>query len=96
MISLIRWLYLNYKYRIFPLPNDPFRLQKPAADLNISLAYTYKRYGMDVPLVQQRITQRLNFLAWSAPLSIVMLCLALMVGAVFSCSLIGEDFQSHF
>ena len=91
MISLIRWLYLNYKYRIFPLPNDPPRLQK-LADLNISLAYTYKRYGMEVPLVQQRITQRLNSLAWSAPLSIVMPCLALMVGAIFSCSLIGEGF----
>src|SRR5262245_65529148 len=28
MISLIRWLHLNYKYRIFPLPNDLPRLQK--------------------------------------------------------------------
>ena len=96
MISLIRWLYLNYKYRIFPLPNDSLRLQELAADLDISLAYMYKGYVLDVPLAQQRITQRLNSLAWSTPMSIVMLCLALMVGAVFSCSLIGEGFQSHF
>src|SRR5262249_25475680 len=63
MISLIRWLYLNYKYRIFPLPNDPPRLQKLAADLNISLAYTYKGYGMDVPLAQQSHHSEIKFIS---------------------------------
>src|SRR5215813_9145903 len=58
MISPIHWLYLNYKYRSFLLPNDSPRLQKLAADLDISRAYTYKGYGLDVPLAQQRITQR--------------------------------------
>jgi len=81
MLPVIRWLYLNCKYRVCPLPNDAVTLQKLAMSLNIPLAFTYKANGLDVTLAQQRIRDNLNSLRWFAPLVIAVVCFALIVAA---------------
>jgi hypothetical protein len=48
MRPVIRWLYLNFKYRVWPLPTDPASLQKIAMDLRVPLAFTYRMHGLDV------------------------------------------------
>jgi hypothetical protein len=71
MPSVIRWLYLNLKYRLWPLPSDPIQLKKIAMDLKVPLAFTYRAHGLDVPLAQQRIHECLKSFRWSAPLLLV-------------------------
>ena len=83
MPRVIRWLYLNCKYRVCPLPNEPPMLQKLAIDLHIPLAFTYKANGLDVTLAQERIHEKLNSLRWIAPLLIAVVSFALIVAAFF-------------
>ena len=64
MACITRWLYLNFKYRICPLPTDPASLEKVAKNLNIPLAFTYTWHGLDVTLAQQRIRENLNSFRW--------------------------------
>ena len=78
---VIRWLYLNCKYRVCPLPNDPTSLETIAMNLKIPLAFTYRWDGLDVPLAQQRIRENLNSFRWIAPLVIAVMCYALIVAA---------------
>ena len=73
MPPVIRWLYLNCKYRVSLLPNEPATLQKLAVDLHIPLAFTYKANGLDVTWAQQRIREKLNSLRWVVPLIIAVL-----------------------
>jgi hypothetical protein len=81
---VIRWLYLNFKYRLWPLPADPIQLQKIATDLNVPLAFTYRWHGLDVALAQQRIHECLKSFRWSAPLVLVVLSFALMISCIVS------------
>ena len=84
MPPVIRWLYLNCKYRVCRLlPNEPGTLQKLAIDLHIPLAFTYKANGLDVTLAQQRMREKLNSLRWIAPLVMAVLCCAFIVAALF-------------
>ena len=78
----IRWLYLNIKFRVCALPNEPATLEKLAMNLNISLAFTYRRDGIDVTLAQQRIHESLKSFRWITPLAIAGLCFALIVAAL--------------
>ena len=57
----IRWLYLNFRYRFQPLPNDPAELEKLAKNLQIPLAFTYRANGIDPELAKQRIRENLVF-----------------------------------
>jgi hypothetical protein len=84
MRPLFYWLYLNLKYRIRSLPTDPVLLQKIAMDLKIPLAFTYRMHGLDVALAQQRIHESLKSFRWTAPLVLVVLSFALMIGCVIS------------
>ncbi len=81
MPPVLRWLYLNFRCRARPLPNDRTELEKLANGLQISLAFTYKADGLDTTLAQQRIRETLNSFRWIAPLAIAGLCLALVVYA---------------
>jgi len=83
MPLILRWLYLNFRYRVWPLPNNPAKLEKLAKDLQIPLAFTYRAQGIDSALAQQRIRERLNSFRWSAPLVIAVLCFSLLVGTLF-------------
>lgn len=83
MVHILRWLYLNFKYRVCILPNDPVKLEKLGKDLQIPLAFTYKSHGIDITLAQQRIRQSLNSFRWIAPLVLALLCFALMITAIF-------------
>ena len=82
MPPVIRWLYLNIKYRVCALPNEPATLQKLAMNLNIPLAFTYRATGLDMTLAQQRIHESLNSFRWISPLAIAGLCFALIVAAL--------------
>jgi hypothetical protein len=84
MPSVLRWLYLNFRYRVCPLPNHPAKLEKLAKDLQIPLAFTYRAHGIDAVLAQQRIREKLSSFQWSAPLAIAVLCFSLLVGATLS------------
>jgi hypothetical protein len=86
-IASIRWLYLNFRYRLKPLPTDPTELEKLAKDLQIPLAFTYRAYGIDA-LAQQRIRENLDSFRWSAPLLVTTLFCALIVGTIISESLV--------
>jgi hypothetical protein len=83
MVTLIRWLYLNLRYRVSPLPKDPATLEQLAMDLRIPLAFTYRANGLDTTLAQQRIHESLNSFQWIAPLAIAGLCFALIVLLLF-------------
>src|SRR5215813_14014620 len=83
MACITRRLYLNFKYRICPLPTDPASLEKVAKNLNIPLAFTYRWHGLDVTLAQQRIRENLNSFRWIAPLAIAVVCFALIVTALW-------------
>jgi len=83
MVTLIRWLYLNLRYRVSPLPKDPATLEQLAMDLRIPLAFTYRANGLDMKLAQQRIHESLNSFQWIAPLVIAGLCFALIVILLF-------------
>jgi hypothetical protein len=83
----IRWLYLNFKYRFWPLPTDPLSLEKITMALKVPLAFTYKAHGLDVALAQQRIRENLHSFRWSAPLVLTTLLSALVVGTIISESL---------
>lgn len=85
--SSIRWLYLNFRYRLRSLPNNPTELEKLAKDLQIPLAFTYRVYGIDSALAQQRIRENLNSFRWSAPLVVITLFCALIIGTIISESL---------
>jgi len=78
MVHLIRWLYLNLRYRLGTLPQDPAALEKLAVDLRIPLAFTYRASGLDMTLAQQRIHKSLNSFRWLAPLAIIGLFFALL------------------
>ena len=80
MPRVIRWLYLNIKYRVCP-PERTRHTAKLAMKLNISLAFTYRRHGRDVILAQQRIRENLNSFRWIAPLVLCfsLVCFASMV-----------------
>jgi len=67
-VALIRWLQLNFRYRLRPLPNDSTELEKLAKNLQVPLAFTYRTHGLDVELAQQRIRENLDSFRWSAPL----------------------------
>jgi hypothetical protein len=84
MRLVIRWLYLNFKYRVWPLPTDPASLQKIAMDLRVPLAFTYTWHRLDVPLAQRRIHESLKSFRWSVPLVLVILSLALVIGCIIS------------
>ena len=84
MRPVIRWLYLNFKYRVLSLPNNPTELEKLAKDLQIPLAFTYRAHGLDAALAQQRIRKNLPSFRWSAPLVLVVLFFALMIGCFIS------------
>src|SRR5262245_30641796 len=84
MPFILRWLYLNFRYRVCPLPTNPAMLEKLARDLQISLAFTSRAYGIDSALAQQRIRERLNSFRWSAPLVIAVLCFSLLVSVIIS------------
>jgi hypothetical protein len=75
MRPVIYWLYLNFKYRLWPLPTQPVELEKIAMDLKVPLAFTYRAHGLDVTLAQQRIHESLKSFRWSAPLVLVVLSL---------------------
>jgi hypothetical protein len=83
MGPLIRWLYLNLRYRVGRLPQDPADLEKLAIDLRIPLAFTYRANGLDITLAQQRIHKNLNSFRWLAPLAIAGLFFALLVTALY-------------
>jgi hypothetical protein len=83
MRLVIRWLYLNFKYRVCRLPTESASLEKIAMDLKVPLAFTYRAHGLDLALAQQRIHECLKSFQWSAPLVLVVLSLVLMI----SCSL---------
>src|SRR5215475_11130248 len=83
MACITRWLYLNFKYQICPLPTDPASLEKVAKNLNIPLAFTYTWHGLDVTLAQQRIRENLNSFRWIAPLVITVVCFALIITALW-------------
>jgi hypothetical protein len=57
VVSSLRWLYLNFGYRLKPLPTE---LERVAKDLQIPLAFTYRAYGIDPVLAQQRIRENLD------------------------------------
>jgi hypothetical protein len=84
MRPVIRWLYLNFKYRVSPLPTDSGSLQKIAMDLKVPLAFTYRMHGLDVALAQQRIHGCLKSFRWSAPLVLVLISFALIIGCIIS------------
>ena len=84
MRPVVYWLYLNLKYRLWPLPTDPVHLEKIATDLKVPLAFTYRAHGLDVTLAQQRIHESLKSFWWSAPLILAVLSFALMIGAIIS------------
>ena len=84
MRSLVCWVYLNLKYRLWPLPTDPIHVEKIAIDLNVPLAFTYKWHGLDVALAQQRIHECIKSFRWSAPLVLVVLSVALIISAIIS------------
>jgi hypothetical protein len=88
IITSIRWLYLNFRYRCQSLPDDPTKLEKLANDLRIPLAFTYRAYGIDAALAQQRIRENLASFRWSAPLVLTTLFSALVVGTIISESLV--------
>jgi hypothetical protein len=73
MPSVIRWLYLNIKYRVCALPNEPGTLQKLAMNLNVPLAFTYRATGLDMTLAQQRIHESLNSFSVDVVIALVML-----------------------
>ena len=81
MRSLVCWVYLNLKYRLRRLPTDPVILKKIAIDLNVPLAFTYRKHGLDVNLAQQRIYESLNSFRWSAPVVLVGVSVGL-IGAI--------------
>jgi hypothetical protein len=83
MRHVIRWLYLSFKYRLWPLPIVPVELEKIAMDLNVPLAFTYRAQGLDVTLAQQRIRESLKSFRWNAPLFLVVLSFALMIAVSF-------------
>ena len=83
MACITRWLYLNFKYQICPLPTDPASLEKVAKNLNIPLAFTYTWHGLDVTLAQQRIRENLNSFRWIATLVITVVCFALIITALW-------------
>jgi hypothetical protein len=86
-MASIRWLCLNFRYRVRPLPDDPTELEKLAKDLQIPLAFTYRVYGIDAALAQQRIRENLASFRWSAPLVLTTLFSALIVGTIIPESL---------
>ena len=53
-------------------------------DLRVPLAFTYRAHGLDVALAQQRIQESLKSFRWSAPLVLVVLSFALMIGCIVS------------
>jgi hypothetical protein len=87
VIASVRWLCLNFRYRVRPLPDYPTELEKLAKDLQIPLAFTYKAHGIDAALAQQRISENLASFRWSAPLVLTTLFSALIVGTIVSESL---------
>ena len=88
MRSLVCWVYLNLKYRLWPLPTDPVHLEKIAIDLNAPLAFTYKWHGLDVALAQERIHECLKSFRWRAPLLLLVLSVTLIISAIISLFLI--------
>jgi hypothetical protein len=94
MRPVIRWLYLNLKYRLWSLPTEPAQLEKIATDLKVPLAFTYRAYGLDVALAQQRIHESLKSFRWSAPLILVVLSFVLMIGSILE-SLALVDFVGN-
>jgi hypothetical protein len=82
MRPVIRWLYLNLKYRLWSLPTEPAQLEKLAMDLNVPLAFTYRAYGLDMALAQQRINKCLKSFRWSAPLVLVGESVGLIIVAI--------------
>ena len=82
MVLITRWLYLNCKYRVSSLPNDPDMLEKIAKGLQIPLAFTYRASGLDAALAEQRIQQSLNSFRWIVPLAIAGLCFVLIVAVL--------------
>jgi hypothetical protein len=91
MSPVVYWLYLNFKYRLWPLPTDSVHLEEIATDLRVPLAFTYRAYGLDVALAQQRIHECIKSFRWSAPLILVMLSFVLMIGCILE-SLAFVDF----
>jgi hypothetical protein len=83
IMASIRWLYLNFKYRLWPLPTESDSLEKIAMALKGPLAFTYRAYGLDVTLAQQRIHESLKSFRSSAPLFLVVLSFALMIAVSF-------------
>jgi hypothetical protein len=53
-------------------------------NLKVPLAFTYRARGLDVTLAQQRIHECLKSFRWSAPLVLVVLAFALMIGGIIS------------
>jgi hypothetical protein len=82
MRPVVYWLYLNLKYRFWP--TDPVQTKNIAINLKVPLAYTYRAHGLDAALAQQRIHESLKSFRWSAPLALVVLSCALMIGAIIS------------
>jgi hypothetical protein len=62
-------------------------------NLNIPLAFTYRRHGIDVTLAQQRIRESLNSFPWIAPLLLCfsLVCFASMVIIMVLILLVGND-----
>jgi hypothetical protein len=86
-MASVRWLCLNFRYRVRSLPEDPFELEKLAQGLQIPLAFTDKAHGIDAALAQHRIRKNLASFRWSAPLVLTTLFSALIIGTIISESL---------
>jgi hypothetical protein len=84
MPPVIRWLYLNFRYRLWPLPTDQGSLKKIAIDLKVPLDFTYRKHGLDVALAQQLSHESLKSFRWSAPLVLVLLSFGLVIGCIVS------------
>jgi hypothetical protein len=78
VVDLIRWFYLNSRCRFESLPNNPTDLEKLANDLQVPLAY-----GIDIALGQQCIRDKPGSFRWRAPLILIALLYALIVGTRF-------------
>jgi tetrahydromethanopterin S-methyltransferase subunit B len=56
----VRYGFANLiKYRTRPLADNPKELEELASSLGVSLAYTYRHYGLDIALAQTRIRKAL-------------------------------------
>src|SRR5262245_33117823 len=84
LVAFIRWLHLNFRYRLRPLPNEPTEIGKLAKIIQVPLSFTYTAHGLDVELAQQRIRENLDSFRWSAPLVLTTLFFALIVSTIIS------------